>query len=137
MGPLLCILCQLFLGKAEFLLGAVARAEVLWAALGLQLARLFHVVIDLKRIQDCLIHVEVLVRCEAPHEAHGALLLCELAVALIQCAVLRVGHWVVGVALGRGVFACDEGALDLAAFDRLGLVWHVFVLNNAREGDLW
>lgn len=38
--------------------------------------------------------------------------------------------------LGRGVLTRDESALDLTAFDRLGLVRHVLVLDNARKGHL-
>mmetsp|Transcript_25217 Transcript_25217/g.76533 ORF Transcript_25217/g.76533 Transcript_25217/m.76533 type:complete len:200 (+) Transcript_25217:261-860(+) len=112
---------------------SVARAKVLGAALGRKFARLFIVIIDLEGIEDGLIHVEVFIRGQATDEAYPFFLLSQLAVALVKCTVFRVRHRIVGVSLCRGVLSCDERPLHLSPLHFLGLVGHVFVLNNTRK----
>mmetsp|Transcript_69218 Transcript_69218/g.154420 ORF Transcript_69218/g.154420 Transcript_69218/m.154420 type:complete len:399 (-) Transcript_69218:301-1497(-) len=117
-------------------LGAIPRPEILWAPLRCKLTGLLHVVIDLKGIQNCLVHVEVLVGSEAAYEAYALLGFGQLAVALVKSAVLWVGHRVVRVSHGRRDFFGDQGTLDLPLFDGARLVRHVLVLHDAREIDI-
>mmetsp|Transcript_5745 Transcript_5745/g.18446 ORF Transcript_5745/g.18446 Transcript_5745/m.18446 type:complete len:339 (+) Transcript_5745:125-1141(+) len=113
-------------------LGTISRAKLLWAPLWGELALLLVVVVDLERVEDGLVHVEVLVRGEPADEADVVLRLGQRAVALVERAVLRVGHRVVRVALGGRVLPRNERPLDLPVLDRLGLVGHVLVLDDAR-----
>mmetsp|Transcript_155174 Transcript_155174/g.496165 ORF Transcript_155174/g.496165 Transcript_155174/m.496165 type:complete len:227 (-) Transcript_155174:745-1425(-) len=111
-------------------------AEIFRASLRLQLAGLLEGVVDFQRVEDGLVHVEVLVRRQPTNEANLGLLLGEEPVALIQLLILRVRHRVIGFAdIRRGLLG-DEGALDLAFLHGLRLVGHVLVLDDAREGDV-
>mmetsp|Transcript_8979 Transcript_8979/g.22270 ORF Transcript_8979/g.22270 Transcript_8979/m.22270 type:complete len:271 (+) Transcript_8979:647-1459(+) len=112
---------------------SIPRPEVLGATFGSELSRLLQVVIDLQSVEDRLIHVEVLVRCEAADEAHPFLLLRQFTITFVEGAVVRVGHRVVRVTLRRGDLLRDERALHLALLHRIGLVRYVLVLDDPRE----
>ena len=57
--PAKCRLSKVGLYFRFTLLGAIARAEVLGPALGRELAGLLHVVVDLERVEDGLVRVDV------------------------------------------------------------------------------
>ena len=85
-----------------------------------------------QRTLDHVIHIIVLILCQPPTEDGIGLLLCKGCVLLIEALVAFVVDGIIGffarMPVG-GVFACDVG-------DRLRAELEVFVLDDARVGDL-
>ena len=99
--------------------------------LRLQPPSLLQVIEHLQRVQDGLVHVEVLVTRQSAHETYPALLRRQRRVLLVQRAVLRVGHGVIGLTYVRGVLTRDHRAFNGAVSRPEWLVGRVLVFDDS------
>ena len=101
--------------------------------LRLQPPVLLQVIEHLQRVQDGLVHVEVLVTRQSSHETYPGFLRRQRRVLLVQRAVLRIGHGVIGLTYVRGVLPCDHRAFNGAVSRPEWLVGRVFILDDTSE----